>query len=253
MILQRKWVAWSCIAVCACGGVDPAEMQNEEGPDSNPSGIAPEPSPDVDAGAGDAGATPDPELEPYLPLAEGTRWTYDVTDDGVVTRKVTTVGAEELVGGTGPNADVLAFKVTTEKNDGNDETISWQARSGALVVRYREQAFGPSGLDLDEHWAPYKLRLDESLERIAEGAMWQEVYEETKLVINQAPVTSERVDTWTVLGTNEPVTVPAGTFDCLHVRKIGLSSNKEYWFARGVGKVKEVGGQTEELVSVEVP
>jgi hypothetical protein len=36
------------------------------------------------------------------------------------------------------------------------------------------------------------------------------------------------------------------------VRKVS-SSTKEYWFARGVGKVKEVGGQTEELVSVELP
>ena len=49
-----------------------------------------------------------------------------------------------------------------------------------------------------------------------------------------------------------PLTVPAGTFTCLHLHKVGTddsTAQKDYWFARGVGKIKESGGQTEELAS----
>jgi hypothetical protein len=42
--------------------------------------------------------------------------------------------------------------------------------------------------------------------------------------------------------------VPAGTFDAIVLRKVG-GSEKRYWYVRGVGKVKETGGQVEELVS----
>jgi hypothetical protein len=48
------------------------------------------------------------------------------------------------------------------------------------------------------------------------------------------------------------VTVPAGTFHALILQKAGSSVAKTYWFVRGVGKVKETGGQTEELVEYHV-
>jgi hypothetical protein len=36
------------------------------------------------------------------------------------------------------------------------------------------------------------------------------------------------------------------------LQKAGSSTAKTYWYVRGIGKVKETGGQTEELVSYEV-
>jgi hypothetical protein len=227
----------------ATPGTNP-EPSNAPDPTAEPSA---EPAP-----AAEPSAEPEPMLEPYLPLREGVSWTYDVTQDGLVTRKETTVGALEPVGGTGPNATVMAFRVTTTK-DGDDETVSWQARMGDLAIRYREQAFNAAGLELEEHWAPFKLRLDESARGLNAGGMWQEVYDETKLEVGLPVVTATRTDTWTVMSASESITVPAGTFDCLRVRKVSSSSTKEYWFARGVGKVKETGGQTEELASYEIP
>ena len=59
-----------------------------------------------------------------------------------------------------------------------------------------------------------------------------------------------KAETWTVVSTAETVTVPAGTFTCLHLRRMATDdpqTQKDYWFARGVGKVKESGGQLEEL------
>jgi len=51
----------------------------------------------------------------------------------------------------------------------------------------------------------------------------------------------------------QTVTVPAGTFDnAIVLARTSDGSEKFYWFVAGVGKVKEEGGQTEELVSYQV-
>jgi hypothetical protein len=51
-----------------------------------------------------------------------------------------------------------------------------------------------------------------------------------------------------VVAVEEMVTVPAGTFSAVVIEKVGGTSTKRYWFARGVGKVKEQSGtQVEEL------
>jgi hypothetical protein len=203
-------------------------------------------------GGEDPGSNGGSSKGPLLPWAEGNSWTYDVTDAmGVKTQKVTTVGAAEPVGGSGPNAALMAFKIVTEKGV-MDETISWQGVVGDKVVRYREQAFGATSgmLSLEEHWDPYKLHVDGSAERTAAGVSWLEIYEETKIT-NGSPITAEARDRWTVISASERVEVPAGTFDAVVLQKVGGSS-KTYWYVRGVGKVKETGGQTEELVDYTV-
>jgi hypothetical protein len=190
-----------------------------------------------------------------LPWKVGNRWTYRVTSDEEVTTKTTLVEAEELVGGSGPNKDTLAFRVLTTKGSaGSDKTVSYQALLAGKVVRYREQAFHQKSgeLEQEEHWAPYKLHVDGTEEHTRAAADWFESYEETKLPVNAAPVTKTARDHWSVVSTNERVTVPAGTFEAVVLRKVGSSSVKQYWYARGVGKVKETGGQLEELTSFEV-
>ena len=66
------------------------------------------------------------------------------------------------------------------------------------------------------------------------------------------PVVQETVNfRFEVLSVTEEVTVPAGTFITLQLRRTELSGNevKDYYFAKGVGKVKEItqGIKTEEL------
>jgi hypothetical protein len=224
------------LTAAACGGTDPSGG---------------------DDGTGGTGGGGTIVGKPFLPLAEGNTWVYRVTDDMVVTEKTTTVGVLEPVGGSGPHAAEMAFKIVTAKGaTGTDETISWQALSGARSVRYREQAFGATTgmLTLEEHWSPPKLRVDQSEENTTPGATWLEVTNETKLPIGGSPVTSSVNDRWTVVADDVTLTVPAGTFEnVLHVQKAGATSSfKEYWWARGVGKLKETGSQTEELVSYEV-
>jgi hypothetical protein len=205
---------------------------------------------------GDDGGTPIVADGPYLPWAEGNTWTYLVTDTAAATssEKVTTVGALEAVGGSGPNSAVMANHVLTTKMDGTDKTESWQAVVGNQVLRYREQAFSASTgmLTAETHWDPPKLRLDESAAHTAAGAMWTEQYDETVLPVGMAPMTSAQQDQWAVVATDQLVTVPAGTFSTLVLTKMGGVQTKTYYYARGVGKVKEEGTITEELLSFDV-
>jgi hypothetical protein len=210
-------------------------------------------------GAGTAGTTAGTGAVPigdgsFFPLMTGNTWTFRVTEAGVVSMKTQTIGPLEPVGGTGPNKDAMAYRATTEKDDGGDRTVSWQADLDGKIVRYREQSFMATGgaLELEEHWAPYKIRVDSSEEHLMAGATWTETFMETKLPVGMAPATATVSDTWRVVAVDEAVTVPAGTFDALVVEKVGGTSNKRYWFVRGVGKVKETGTQTEELASYEI-
>lgn len=190
---------------------------------------------------------------PYLPWKVGNTWTYRVTNNGVVSTKVITIEAEEKVGGDGPHADDTALKVVTKKGK-LDQTISWQAVDGDRVLRYREQSFHESTgeLEQEEHWDPYKLHFDGSDEHTAAKASWLESYDETKLPVGKASETKLERDRWSVDSPGEEVTVPAGTFRAVVVQKAGGGALKTYWYVRGIGKVKEEGGQKEELVSYEV-
>jgi hypothetical protein len=215
------------------------------------------------AGAGcgdtDPGALGNPDCLPaegvMLPWKTGNTWTYAVNDEGVVSTKETVVGEMEPVMGTGPNKDLMAFKVVTHKG-GMDQTVSWQVPSGDSVIRYREQAFSAStgALELEEHWDPHKLHIDGSAARRITGVTWLEIYQEAKLPVGAAPQMHEAHDRWTVLSACESVTVPAGTFTAIYIQKVSASggSAKTYWYVPGVGKVKESGGQLEELVSYTV-
>jgi hypothetical protein len=94
-----------------------------------------------------------------------------VNDEGVVSMKVTTIGAMEPVGGTGPNSHVQANKVVTAKGV-MDQTISWQAADGDNVVRYREQSFSASTgeLELEEYGSRTKLHIDGTAAHIGSRA-----------------------------------------------------------------------------------
>ncbi len=201
--------------------------------------------------AASAPDTGDPGLGRYLPLTLGASWTWRVTPStGDAFDKVSTVEAFEDVGGA--KAGVMAFRVRTAGKDGT--TISWQEDTGSQVLRHREQSFSANGsMTSDQIYMPYKLRVDESAAHMAAGATFAENY--TEVDTNPATgviKTKTKAQTWTVEAVNEQLTVPAGTFVCVRLRRVGTdasASDKQYWFARGVGKIKEAGGQTEELAA----
>lgn len=226
------------LPLIGCGSVDPSDTPGAAG---------------QGAGGDGGGGGPKPE-GPLLPWALGNKWTYKITKDGVSTIKTTTIGELEAVGGDGPNAEMMAYHVTTAKGDElADHTESWQAPdpdNEERIVRFREESFDATSgeLELTEYWAPHKLHIDGTAEHTVKDASWLETYDETKLEVGLSPSTHEVRERWTVLDDDATVEVPAGTFEhAIHFQKIGASTSKEYWYLRGVGKLKETGSQTEEL------
>ncbi len=200
------------------------------------------------AGGGTGSAT-----GPLLPWAVGNKWTYRVTDSAGVTDKTTTILAEEAVGGDGPNKDLMAYRVETRKGtDLTDKTESFQAPDSSApdrILRYRELSYGAkTGLvQLDEWWDPSRVHIDGT--RATADNSFLDAYTEYKLNAGDTVATSAVVhDLWNVISIDEPLDVPKGHFaHTIHFEKIG-GSTKDYWYARGVGKLKETGSQTEELV-----
>ena len=217
-----------CLGLAACGDLDPTGTTRTVG------------------GTGDTS-----EL---LPLKTGNSWTYLVTnEDGGPIPKTQTVMGEELIGGTGPHAALTAFRMVTRKGDDRTHlTVSWQARVGTRVVRYRELGFSetaPYDLDREDHWDPAKLRVVETPDHMVVGATWLEIYQETRMPVGAPPSTMEVRDRWTVVAERHPVTVRGRSYEALILSKDGPDP-KTYWWARGIGKVKEIGRNVlEELVA----
>ncbi len=236
--------AGAAAALSGSGGSAQSGSAGAAGVDGGPRAAGSPSQPDVTA--------PDEQNErgSLFPLKTGNSWSFRTTKGSEVGNKTQTVGALEMVGGAGPKSSTMAFKMLTTKDDGMDKTESWQAEVDGKIVRYRERAYAASNgaLEIEEYWEPYKLRIDGT--QLAVGTTYTEQYRETKILTGETPATANSSDVWKVVAVDEKVTVPAGTFTAVVIEKVGGTSSKRYWFARGVGKVKEQSGaQLEELTS----
>jgi hypothetical protein len=210
---------------------------------------------DDDVSAADAAFEVDPTAR-HFPMTVGDTWSYDVTHLGGGSSgiKEQTVEAEETL--TGAKAGVNAFRLRTLKPSG-ESTVSWQEDSGDALVRHLETSYDSGGVaKTDELYRPGKLRLDESAAHLEIGVKYTTVDTEDVTDSTTGLQTSlEKTEEWTVEAVDEMVTVPAGTFPCLRIRRVAspTNSDKRYWVARGVGKVREEGArQIEELRSFQV-
>jgi hypothetical protein len=210
----------------------------------------------------DAPADPDggvvacstPTSARYLPLVVGASWTYDTSDMGAPNVvKTSTVEAFEDVGDR--KAGVLAYRVRTRKSGAHGDVVSWQEDRCTSIVRHREQSFDLAGTLLtDQFYVPSKLRVDESAGHLAVGMTWTTAYTEVEVDPVLGTKTVSKDETWSVEALDESVTVAAGTFTCLKVHKLTSGqADKRYWFAAGVGKVREEGEQIETLTAFTVP
>lgn len=211
---------------------------------------------DNGGGEVDADTVDCPSTGRFMPLATGMSWNFRVTNrtDGTIGVKTQTVGALEDVGGS--KAGTMAYRLTTTKTGGS--VVSWQEDVGERIIRHREQDMA-GGTQGDEIYDPYKLRVDETEAHTAVDASWTESYDETATPAGSTvSTTTPKTETWTVEAVDEQVTVPAGTFCALRVRKVSAAdvagSDKTYWFVRGVGKVKEeTADRLEELTEYSAP
>ncbi len=184
-----------------------------------------------------------------MPLSLGAHWTYRVEHS----TKISIVETLEPVPGT----TTQAYRIRSDKGDGG-KTLSWQAAMDTQIVRYREEEDGASGLALQvSTYEPYKLRVDDDFATKPVGTTTTTIYQEhLEDAITGTWTSKTKRETWIVESHDETVSVPAGTFSCVRLRRTNeddAEKTKAYWFARGIGKVKEQGKRVEELLSYSIP
>lgn len=186
--------------------------------------------------------TPDAGVQASLiPLQVGNEWTYRVTSSsGVVTEKKNTVTGTVAVG------TETAFRLTTSRAN-ERETTSVQIIRDGVLLRLSEDSYRAGILFAHDVYLPGAIRIDANKAKSGdtyEGRHTKQVFDGSGNMISSVEV----VNRFVVEAIGEPVDVPAGRFACVRVKRTATDdSTKTYWFVPGLGKVKEVGGQTEEL------
>jgi hypothetical protein len=189
----------------------------------------------------------------FNPWEIGAKWSYKIGQPGTskpdVLNRMTSVEAYEDVGA--PNAGTMAFRVHQELYSETKDV--WEVARGDLDVKYKTIFYNTSATAYEtDTQTPYRLKLDESAAHTATGAQWSETFSETDVATGSAPATKSETLTWSVVSDAEAITVMAGTYTALHVRRVNPAKSEtiDYWYARGVGRLKESGGGTlEELMS----
>jgi len=215
-----------------------------------------------------------PTAESFYPQKVGNWWAYLVTPMAVElpSYKKVTIEALETAGGTGSSAGRPAFRHVTCKSAPTleacgmpasatnriDKTIGWMGMADKTLGNYREQAFKKATdiLTEEDWWEPFRTKIDMSPAHTVAGATWIDNYKEFKHATGGAITSTTQKETWEVVAVDQTVTVtpPGGapkTYPgCIQVKHSNNSGSmdKQFWYARGIGKVKETGAQMEELI-----
>ncbi|HSD91019.1 MAG TPA: hypothetical protein VLB44_26030 [Kofleriaceae bacterium] len=193
----------------------------------------------------------DPSMR-YEPWSIGAVWEYKLVDPAnpaiMALNKKTTMMAEQDVGG--PLAGTMAYLAHIEKLNGSKDV--WETFKGDLDIRYKTIQYDSTGTATETDYdQPWRLKLDESAAHTVTGAQWSESFTEiTQIGTTSTP--KSKTEQWRVVNAAEQLTVIAGSYTTLHVQRTDTGGMiQDYWYARGVGKVKETGGagQNEELMS----
>ncbi|MCX4245309.1 hypothetical protein [Paraliomyxa miuraensis] len=196
-----------------------------------------------------------PPLEgDYYPLVDGATWTYRHTDEvGAVWDELVHMREVEYMGMT-------AYEAEDNEDANNESTIATLFRDGTMTHRIHKDVSLAGVPIASVDYDPGFLRFDESFGNASDGDSLDWNYERTEYDAGGAMVgmVESRLMIFTVESTSTSVTVPAGTFDCVQLRRERLDNGeiKRYWFARGVGKVRHetVGsGKSEELIEYSIP
>jgi hypothetical protein len=181
----------------------------------------------------------------WQPLVVGATWTYRVSDG---TTETVTVEAADTFAGAEPGA--LGYRVVRRMAYGA-QLVSWWEDRGDQIVRHRELAIDGQGATYgDESFVPGRLVVDESPKHLVAAATWKQKFSD--VILDSGETYSDcKTDHFEVQALDEKVTVPAGTFSCVRVRRTDTGATT--WFARGVGQVKHAASTTSELASFQIP
>lgn len=177
------------------------------------------------------------DAEAYMPCAEGTNWRW---------RRTTTIGDHAAnagvaivnrgVFGTYRRADGSRWHlIATSAGSPQPAFEHWNTEGPGLLVEASETADGARSSPACWLAAP-----------VGAVSQWQWTEERQKATIEHRA---------SIVGFEEVVTVPAGTFRSVHVQIVAIGGDEvethDLWFARGTGLVRstrKVGEQSEETV-----
>ncbi|HLK89643.1 MAG TPA: hypothetical protein VKZ18_07110 [Polyangia bacterium] len=175
----------------------------------------------------------------YLPLEVGEVWRYAiVADDG---RHGTGTVSVDGVDYGGSNGAVPEYRLREDLLDGT--VWVWDDQEAERVACEQEEIDDRTGTVLaEETFDPPLTVLDEQLPHLAPGAKWPETFLATTPNAKGRPKSRRAEVKWEVEALADPVTVPAGTFTCLRVRRTWKHHPAIVsWYAKGVGLIKQTG------------
>ena len=204
------------------------------------------------------------ELQPYFPLVAGAWWEYSHSDwDERVT-----VEPAEFDGGA-------AFLVSDSPNPDDDlrsDSIIRSVDGRAARMTKEEYFIGADNSETLQSSVTYGVgftRFNENWANEAVGYRETPAYERVETRPDGTMRAPEaRRHTFEILSLAEDVETPKGTFSCIVIRRTkdwqaeedGIDADdaeaKQFWFARGVGKVQELNldsGNAETLQDFSIP
>lgn len=212
------------------------------------------------ANDGGGGAVIPPVTDPpasatsLWPLTQGSTWTYRITDPLVAVpfeKKVEVLGVMDVPGTNGAKAVAVR---STQAYIGREE-LSWQLVIDGVVLRVREEDWKDGQLVRVTTWDPLTMKSIDAAE--ATGWTRTETVNESITDGSGNVIDTKQKDfAWTVSATQVAVTTPKGSFDnsvkLQRLRPDKTGWERTYWLVAGIGKVREEGERTEELIDYDV-
>ena len=219
--------------------------------------------PDMTAAAGASGLEgPAPDAgskQSHFPLVDGATWTYRHTSAAEAPwDEVATLSASRYQGKD-------AFVLADEEDAEGARSRSTQVVDGTRVYRAYKEISVAGQVVVTTEYAPAFLRYDEDWTTRGLTVTLDDDWTETCVVASTASKCAPgavklgtTVHTYTVIDVAAKVSVPAGDFTAVEVQRenVVAGETKLFWFALGVGKVREENSHTgalEELSAYEIP
>lgn len=223
----------------------------------------------ADAGSGGSKSFKAGAKDSHFPLVDGATWTYrheypqdpgKMPWDEVATMRATTY------------KDAPAFILEDEEDAQGERSASTMVIDGTAIYRVYKEVKVSDQVAFNTTYDPGFLRYDEAWTK--EGDSADSSYDSLQICVMASSASKcapgamrkeTTAHTFTVLSLNAEIKVPAGTFkNTVQIERInqgdpqstGDEETKHFWYAPGVGKVRELdlqSGATEELSSFDVP
>jgi len=222
----------------------------------------------TDAGSGKGSQLQAGAKDSHYPLVDGATWTYHheypqnpakMPWDEVATMSATTY------------MDEPAFLLEDEEDAQGERSASTMLAVGTRVLRVFKQVDVAGQVAFSTTYDPGFLRYDEAL--LETDDFLELSYDSTQTCVMASTASkcapgAVRMETTThtykVISMHSEVTVEAGTFDTIEIERTNLGDptidgdeeTKRYWYAAGVGKIREEDQQTfatEELTTYVIP